>query len=889
MARLLHSLGSFSARRAPYVIVVWVLILTGAILAGSLAGGKYSDQLSIPGTPSQELGDRLQSELPAAARGTGTVLFSNGDEPITDEQKDAIIEAMTAVGKVDGVYQAQDPYAVADTAQQQLDMLANASSQIESGRAELEAAAQQIESGQAEIDAGRAELEAGQEQIDAAREQIPDVPVDQLPPQAQAQIAELDAAQVELDANRQALEAAEQELNAGREEYEAGLAQLEQHSAQVDRGNRLAEVAGDYSVVSDNGHAAIGLVTFDESDLSISDATRQDLMAAVEGTDLKGLDVYYSQTIATEISSLFGASEAIGLAIAALVLVLMLRTFSASILPIVTGLAGVGVTVMVAQFAAGFIDMHSISPILGIMLGLAVGIDYTLFVVNRHREQMRRGYGVTESIALAIGTSGNAVVFAGLTVITALLALNVVGIPFLGILGNVAALAVFLAVSASVTLTPALLQVAGPRVLPKKERASIGRAEGPVSHSEHHQGKRDPFPVRHPWITGGISILLLGLLSIPAFSMRLGLPDGSSESPGTDAYEGYRITSEAFGPGRNGPLVVAATLPEGISDEESEELQLQIAEKLHATDEAEIVLPIGSEGSMAAYQIIETHGPTSVETEDYVHELRDSSPLEIDGNEVPIEVTGLTAMQIDISEKLGEALPIYLSVVVAISFVLLMIVFRSLLVPLIATAGFLLSLLSAMGAVVAVYQWGHFSAIFQTENNSSILSFLPILMIGILFGLAMDYQLFLATGMRESWSQGASARRAVSDGLYAGRKVVLAAAIIMFSVFAGFVFADLTMVRPIGFGLAIGVLLDAFVVRMALMPSLMAILGEKAWWLPRWLDKILPSVDVEGTSLVETEEESREDTDPVEDSEDTTEDGEPQPSGGKHSRSEADS
>ncbi|MGO1622853.1 MMPL family transporter [Flaviflexus sp.] len=852
MAKLLQRLGRSSAAHAPIVVAIWVVLLVGAILLGTFAGGQYSSALTIPGTRSQDLADRLAEELPEAAKGSGTITFTSSDgEPLNDEEIAEISSALEAGGSVDGVSSVLDPFTVQEEMATGVEEATAGYDALVAGQEELDAGLEELEAGQAQLDAAQEELDAGRAQLDEAMAQLPDVPVDQLPADVaaqvealEAQVAELDAAQAEIDTQQATLDTARAEAAAGQEQLDAGFAELENARA-------LLDIMGDYTVVSDDGTAAIATVTFDGSGMTVPAETTTGLKDAISNNLSDNVEAYYSQSIATDLSNIVGAAEIIGLLVAAIVLYVMLRSLLTAALPLMTALIGVGITTMVTQALAGVIEMHQVSPILGVMLGLAVGIDYTLFVVNRHRTQLRRGYSVDESIGLAVGTSGNAVVFAGMTVIIALVALNVVGIPFLGILGNVAALAVLVAVLLTITLTPAMLHFLGYRVLPKKQRAEAEALDHIVPLETSNGKKQTPAPARHPWLTTVGSIILLGILAIPFFSMRLGLPDGSDEDPGTDAYESHMITSEAFGPGRNGPHIVAADLPDGLDEAASQEIITAVGQELYAHEEIVSVLPGGTseDGTLAIFQVIGTTGPSDAETEDLVHDIRDMSPITVGDSEVAVEVTGQTAMQIDVSENLGEALPIYLGVVILISFILLVIVFRSILVPLLATVGFLFSVLAAMGAVVAIFQWGWFGEIFGVHNPGPVLSFLPTLIVGILFGLAMDYQLFLTTGMRESWAHGRPAKKAVVDGLYAGRAVVVAAALIMFSVFAGFIFSGMSMIRPIGFGLAIGILLDAFVVRMALVPAAMTILGERAWWIPAWLDKILPSVDVEGSSI----------------------------------------
>jgi RND superfamily putative drug exporter len=341
------------------------------------------------------------------------------------------------------------------------------------------------------------------------------------------------------------------------------------------------------------------------------------------------------------------------------------------------------------------------------------------------------------------------------------------------------------------------------------------------------------------------------VVAIPALSMRLGLPDGSSESDQSTQYRAYQLTAEQFGEGANGPLLVTAALPDPVSDERLVTVQAEISRVLYERDDVLAVAPIAaSDGrQLLAFQVIPAEGPSSISTEDLVGDLRSLSPLAGDDGEIELGVAGQSTGNIDISQKLAEALPLYLGVVIGLSLIILIAVFRSLLVPLVATAGFILSLFATYGALVAVYQWGWFPTIFGVHDPAPILNFLPIILVGILFGLAMDYQLFLTSGMREAYVHGTPARAAVTAGVRAGRSVVTAAGIIMIAVFSGFIFSDAVIIRPLGFGLAFGILADAFLVRMLLVPAAMHLLGNSAWWLPRWLDRVLPQIDIEGAAL----------------------------------------
>lgn len=344
-----------------------------------------------------------------------------------------------------------------------------------------------------------------------------------------------------------------------------------------------------------------------------------------------------------------------------------------------------------------------------------------------------------------------------------------------------------------------------------------------------------------------VSVVVLLTIAIPALSMRVGLPDGSSEPEHSTSHEAFTTTEDAFGAGATGPLLVTAELPEGLDEDAVLEAQLDVATAISHLDAVVAIAPIGvsDDKQLAVFQVVPEGGPNSVSTEQLVKDLRELPPVKGD---YALGVAGQAAINIDISENLADVLPLYLVVVVGLSLLIMILVFRSILVPIIATGGFILSLFATYGAIVAVFQWGWFAEPLGIQTGP-ILSFLPIILIGILFGLAMDYQLFLASGMREAYVHGAPARLAVAQGFRTGRSVVIAAGLIMVAVFGGFVFAESTMIRSLGFGLAFGVLVDAFIVRMLLMPALMHLLGTSAWWIPGWLDRILPNVDVEGAAL----------------------------------------
>ncbi|MCV7620886.1 MMPL family transporter [Micrococcus luteus] len=743
-----------------------------------------------------------------------------------------------------------------------------ARAQLEAAQAEADAGAEQLAAAQAEADdgaarlaAGRqqlqeseAELEAGREQVAAGRQQALD-----------AAEAELDAQQQKIDEGRAEYERGVAELEDGRAQLAAGAERLDQAEAdladgraeledgrvEAERGERTLALAEDFRTVSEDGSTAVGIVSFSKPSLDVTAEEKEAVTGALTGAEIDGVAVHPSQELKAP-PSILGPGEVVGLIVAAIVLVVMLGTLVGAGLPLVNALVGVGVGTAGALAFSSVVEMISVTPVLGVMLGLAVGIDYALFIVNRHRQELKRGTALHEAIALANGTSGNAVVFAGITVIVALVGLNVTGIPFLGLMGTVGAVCVAVAVLVAVTLTPALLSLAGMRILSKKERARLAD-EGPASVAEgsaavRRAGRRSTMSTPAAIASALAAVALLVLVALPVGSMRLGLPDGGSEPEGSDSQVAYELTAEKFGEGYNGPLVVTVDLPAGLDEDAAEDARLAVGEQLAGLEHAHAVVPAGfnEDRTVTMFQVLPEEGPNAVSTEELVRDLRATEPA---GEASNLGVAGMTSGFIDVSEKLSDALPLYLGVVVGLSLLIMVLVFRSILVPLIATGGFVLSMFAAMGGVVAIYQWGWLGSVFGVHNPGPVLSFLPTIMIGVLFGLAMDYQLFIASGMREAYAHGLPARQAVLTGLRSGRAVVIAAAIIMISVFGGFIFAHDAMIRPMGFGLAFGVLLDAFVVRLLLMPALMHLLGEKAWWLPRWLDRIMPDVDVEGAQL----------------------------------------
>jgi RND superfamily putative drug exporter len=599
--------------------------------------------------------------------------------------------------------------------------------------------------------------------------------------------------------------------------------------------------------ISRDGTIAYANVTYRVIAQDVTSGDRQTLFAAGASARSAGLRVEFGGD-ATQEAATQGGTEGIGLVVAAVVLVITFGSLLAAGLPLLTAIVGVGLGVLGIEIATGFFHLSATTLSLALMLGLAVAIDYALFIVSRYRHELLAGHDGEEAAGLAVGTAGSAVVFAGATVVIALAALAVVGIPFMTAMGLAAAGTVFGAVVIALTLLPALLGFVGPRVLGRASRDAEG---DPLTASFGRRWARGVIRLRVPVLLAGV--LGLGVLAVPVLDLQLGMPGDATASPTTTQRRAYDALAQGFGPGFNGPLVVTADLSRLPNPLDRTAAVKAIEADLAAVPGIVYVAPaaLNPAGDTAIATIIPATGPLDTATADLVQAVRTQAGTWHSRTGATVLVTGATAVQIDISAKLRSALLPYLAVVVGLAFVLLTLVFRSLLVPLKATAGFLLSLAATFGVVVAVIQWGWLNQLIGVDTTGPVLSFLPIFLVGILFGLAMDYEVFLVTRMREEHVHGAGPLDSVVNGYAHGARVVTAAGIIMGSVFAGFIFSGDTVVKSMGLALAVGVLLDAFVVRMTLIPAVMSLLGEKAWWLPRWLDRLLPDVDVEGEKLAQ--------------------------------------
>lgn len=637
--------------------------------------------------------------------------------------------------------------------------------------------------------------------------------------------------------------------------------------------------------VSEDRRIAFAQLQLSVSRNNVTDQTAEDVAASLKIARDGGVAAEAGGDIVRLApAEILGIGEVIGVIVAAIVLIVMFKTVFAAGLPLIVAIFAL-VTGVGAVFAlSGVVEINATTPVLAVMLGLAVGIDYSLFILSRYRSYVLEGDDYETAIGSAVGTAGNAVLFAALTVVIALSALSIIRIPLLTTMGLAAAGTVAIAAIAALTLLPALAGLVGGRILSKKQHikhhTSKKHHELHVSHSSvwYRVGS---FISRKPVPIIAATIVLLAGLSYPVTDLRLGLPTDEFAASDSTQRKAYDILSRGFGEGFNGPLIVLAenisaptpqeveqtklallsgqlTLPpaaqqmagQGVKDPDiaarilaSYSKAQQIAAQLGAQPGVARAIPaaVTPSGSEALIQVLPITGPSDEATIDLIKKLRNDNGV-LNDSDVQLSVTGTTAIQTDIDQKMLEALPPYLAITVGLSFLILLVAFRSILVPLKATFGFILSVGAMFGALVVTFQWG----VFGLFEPAPIISFLPIIGLGILFGLAMDYEFFMNSSIRESYVHGKNARQSVKDGFSLGAIVVTAAAIIMVSVFGGFIFSHDDIIKQVGFGLAFGILVDAFLVRMLMGPAILSLLGDKAWYIPWWLGKIIPRISIEG-------------------------------------------
>jgi RND superfamily putative drug exporter len=602
-------------------------------------------------------------------------------------------------------------------------------------------------------------------------------------------------------------------------------------------------------LVSQSGKVALGQVQWSAKATDVKDAGLQAVKDAMKPVQADGVQVEYNGSVypgwRMPVSEM---PELIGLIIAFVILMITFGAFAAAGMPILGAIIGVVTTLMGITAVASVLTIASASTTVALMLGLSCGIDYGLFILSRHRTNLLNGMTPEESVPLAVGTAGSSVVFAGLTVIIALCGLTVVGIPFLTVMGLAAAASVAVALLIALTLLPAMLGFAGTKIAEFSRLPLLGaRAERVARRSaadpDSPAGARwSRFVVRYrvPVLIGGI--VLLGVLAIPATKIQLGLPSGASQAKDSTQRKAYDLTTEGFGAGFNGALLIVAQDVDSPSDTQ------QIAGALTTMPGVASVTPLAAQNGTSLIRLIPKSGPNDPATAHLVHTLRDDRAAIEGQTGAHILIGGTTASNIDVSAKLSGALPIFLIVVVGLAFILLTFAFRTILVPIKSILGFLLSMAAALGAQVAIFQWGWGQHIFGITPSETI-SFLPIIMLAIIFGLSSDYEVFVVSRIKEEYTKNGGARRAVQRGTGLSARVVTAAALIMFSIFVAFMFTHDPTIKAIGFSFAAGVFLDAFLVRLTLVPAVMAIIRAKIWYHPQWFAKHVPDPDIEGQRL----------------------------------------
>jgi RND superfamily putative drug exporter len=635
-------------------------------------------------------------------------------------------------------------------------------------------------------------------------------------------------------------------------------AEVEDLVARLGKAPEVAAVSDPFkaNAVSRDGTTGYAVATYKVAATKLDDKAHDALTAALDGSRKNGLTVEAGGDAVKLDAGSGGGAEGVGILVSAVVLVLTFGSLIAAGMPLLTAIVGVGIGTSAITALGSTMGLSGTTTTLAMMLGLAVGIDYALFVISRYRSELSEGRERQDAATRAVGTAGTAVVFAGLTVIIALAGLAVINVPMLTKMGLAAAGTVAVAVLVALTLVPALLGFAPVKVMPRAERRRFygkplsvrqqRKADRRAARGKPNLGARwAAFVVRRPAVVLLFGVAGLGALALPAADMRLGLPSEGTYAKDTTQRKAYDMLSESFGAGFNGPLTVT------VQGKDTAAAAARVGERLAEVKNVAQVSPAATspDGDTAIITVVPKTGPQDHATEELVRTIRGMKADLRATDGAAVLVTGQTALYIDFSKTLDDALLPYLGLVVGLAFLLLMVVFRSLLVPLKAALGFLLSVGAALGAVVAVFQWGWLAKSLGVQQQGQIMSTLPIFMIGVVFGLAMDYEVFLVARMREAYVHGASPSDAVVTGFRYGGRVVTAAALIMTSVFSSFVLDTNDFVKMMGFSLAAAVLFDAFVVRMALVPALFALLGRYAWWLPRRLEKLLPDMDVEGERL----------------------------------------
>ncbi len=612
----------------------------------------------------------------------------------------------------------------------------------------------------------------------------------------------------------------------------------------------VASVSGPYDEggagrVSADGRTAYATVTFEHSGTDITSGEAEAVVKTAKAAETDGLDVELGGS-AVELSESSGGhtAEIVGVAVAAVVLFLAFGSLAASLLPIATALVSVGTAYAGIVLLGHVMTVADFAPMLGLLIGLGVGIDYALFIVTRHRRGLKRGLSVAEAATNAVATTGRAVVFAGATVCIALLGMLILRLNFLNGVAVAASLTVVLTVAASVTLLPALLSLIGTRALSRRERRRLAEHGPEPEVPTGFAARWSAFVERHPKLLGALAVVVMAVLALPTFSLHLGTSDQGNDPKTSTTRQAYDLIADGFGPGVNGPL----TLVTGVDGAQDRLALDNLGSTLSTTEGVASASPVtyNQGGDTAFLTVVPDSSPQSKQTSDLVDRLReDVLPRAESGTSLDVHVGGVTAGYDDFASVIVGKLPLFVGVVIGLGCLLLLLAFRSIGIPLKAAAMNVAAVAGAFGVVVMIFQWGWGSELLGLGSAGPIEPFLPVIMVSVLFGLSMDYQVFLVSRMYEEWLETGDNRRAVRVGLAETSRVINSAAVIMISVFLAFVLSGDRVIAMFGIALAAAVALDAFVLRTLLVPALMHLLGGANWWLPKWLDRVLPRISIE--------------------------------------------
>ena len=602
--------------------------------------------------------------------------------------------------------------------------------------------------------------------------------------------------------------------------------------------------------VSKDGHVAFASVTFDKQAQNLKIAVATDLVNTAKTADGHGVTVGVAGQLAeSAVRPSFGAGTLIGVLLAGIVLWLVFGSVFAMALPLISALASLGTAVGLIGLLSNVIKMPEFSTTLVLLIGLGVGIDYALFIVTRHRQGLIAGNDPETSIVNAVNTSGRAVLFAGIIVCIALLGMFALGVSFLYGLAIAAALGVALTMIAALTLLPALLGFIGPRVLSRRQKTSLA-TNGPRIVGTGTKGfwpRWAGIVQRRPVVPAAVAVVVIVCIALPFFSLRLGSADQGNDPAGSTTRVAYDMLARGFGPGFNGPLELVSVVHNSSQSATLARVVTDVAAQPDVQSVAPpILIPSKNGTEVALINVYPASAPQDAATTNLVYHLRQQTiPAAVSGSQMTVLVGGTTAIFIDFAHVLSAKLPLFIGLVVLLSFLLLSVVFRSIVIPLVSAAMNVLSIGAAFGILVAVFQWGWLGSVFGVNRAGPIEAFLPVMLFAILFGLSMDYQVFLVTRIHEEWLKSGDNRTAVRNGLAATGKTITAAALIMILVFGSFILGGERVIKEFGLGLAGGILVDAIVIRMAVVPSVMLLIGKANWWFPKSLDRVLPHIGLE--------------------------------------------